>query len=275
MRIDLSIRDINYAKTVLYWTVEKDINEDVNKFNYIVQISESPNGPWQDLFTPGIYAFGYIDTTTQRGMIDQRIYYRIQAINEIDGSKFYSSSVISINNESNYISNYIAEQEQLLLRRFNGREVLLFARRKFGNRCPDCYSDIDRKVTKSKCSSCFGTTYEGGFFAPIKIFIQADPKSESVDKNDYQVQEQEMLTCWTSNEIVLASGDMIVTLKNTIQRYEIVRVTPTSLHDNLVRQILVLNLLRADRPEQLLTVDSSMYILDEFNVFRKTWRQGW
>ena len=93
MRIDLSIRDINYAKTVLYWTVEKDINEDVNKFNYIVQISESPNGPWQDLFTPGIYAFGYIDTTTQRGMIDQRIYYRIQAINEIDGSKFYSSSV--------------------------------------------------------------------------------------------------------------------------------------------------------------------------------------
>lgn len=275
MRIDLELRDIDFSKTVLYWTVEKDNGEDVNHFLYNVQISESINGPWLNVTQESINAFGYVDTITQRGMIDQRIYYRIEAINVNNNNKFYSSPVVSINNEENTIASCIAENEKLLLRRYNGKDALLYARRKFGNRCSACYSDIDRKSIKAKCDKCFGTTYEGGYFAPVSIRIQSNPKTEAIDKNDYQVNEQENLQCWTSNEIIIAPGDLVVTLKNGIKRYEVNAVTPSSLNYYLVKQILSLTTVRADRPEQLLKVDSSLYTVEEFNVFRRAWRQGW
>lgn len=275
MRINLELRDVTAMKTVLYWTAEKDLNENANHFVFIPQISESPAGPWAPLFNDPINAYGYIDTITQRGMVDQRVYYRIKGINKDDNSLFYSEPQISINSEKNCLANYIAENEQLLLRRYNGHDMLLFAKRKFGNRCPDCYSEIDRKVIRSKCSTCFGTTWEGGFFYPVMMRLQTDPKTESAQKTPYGKQEQEQLTGWTSNEIIIAQGDLLVNLKNTIQRYEVTHVTPTSLHDSIVKQILVLNILRPDRPEQLLQVNSDDYKTDEFNIFRRSWRQGW
>ena len=275
MKINLEIRDVNAFKTVLYWTVEKDFKENANHFGFIPQLSESPNGPWLSLFKDPISAYGFIDTETQRGMIDQRLYYRIKGINKDNNSIFYSQPVISISNENNCIANYISENEQLLLRRYNGHDMLLFARRKFGNRCPDCYSEIDRKVIKSKCPTCYGTTWEGGYFAPLLIQIQTDPKTETSEKSPYGKHEQEQLTGWTSNEIIIAPGDLLVNIKNTIQRYEVILVTPTSLHDTTVKQMLTLNILRPDRPEQLLQVNSNDYITNEFNIFRKDWRKGW
>ena len=51
MLIRLECRNIDYSQTVLYWAVEPEFKEDVNSYGYIIQISESPNGEWIDLFS--------------------------------------------------------------------------------------------------------------------------------------------------------------------------------------------------------------------------------
>lgn len=273
MRIDLQVRDVDYNKTVLAWNVEIDAKENINLFGYIVEISESPNGPYIPLFSQPIYhAYGYVDRETQRGMVDQRLYYRIKAI-YVTGKEFYSDPITLFDEHPNYLSRAISRYESLLLRRYNGQEALHFARRKFGPRCSNCYSDIDRKVIKSKCPYCFGTTYQDGFFAPVKIKINPDPQTKIADRHEYGVNENFNLSGWTSNDVVIEALDIIIFLQKNSERYRVEAVTPTSIKNATVRQILTFTRLPLDSPEQQLLADTESYNLDEFNVFRRDWRQ--
>jgi hypothetical protein len=273
MQIRLEARNTTYEETIFFWTVEPDIREIVAQFGYILELSESPNGPWTPLFTDPIYAFGFSDKVTQRGMVDQRLYYRIMGV-DLNSHVFYSNLVCLFDEESNYITDYISTQEQLLLRRFNGQECLHFARKKFGDRCPICYDQSLGKTITPKCRACFGTTFNNGYFAPVKIEINTDPKAKQTDKNDYGVTEQTALSGWTSNRVIIESDDIVVFFKKPSERYLIGSVTPTSIAGNTVRQMLSMTQLKADHPAQLLKVDMDAYTLDEFSIFRREWKQS-
>ena len=103
MLLRLSVRNIDITDTVLFWEAEPEAREDVSKFGYIIEISESVEGPWIQLFTDPIYAYGYIDKQTQRGMIDQRLYYRIHAYG-INNEEFFSEPVCLSENERDFKS---------------------------------------------------------------------------------------------------------------------------------------------------------------------------
>jgi len=273
MRLDLNIRDVDFNRTVMAWNVEADVDEDINLFGYIIEISESPEGAWTPVFQTPIYnAYGYLDTTTQRGMVDQRLYYRVTAINN-NGKQFSSDPICLFDEDQNYISKAIARNESLLLNHLNGQEALLFARKKFGKRCSNCYSDIDRKVTRSKCPICFGTTWEGGFYMPVRIKVNPDVQVKSVNRDETGSHENETLTGWTSNDIIIESLDVLVFLQKNSERYLIQAIVPTAIKNATVRQQLTMNRLRLDAPEQQLLADTEAYTLDEFNVFRREWRQ--
>ena len=272
MRLSLNTREIDYNKTVLYWEAEPDIKEDLNFFTFLVQISESPEGPWTNVFTDPIHAFGFIDTITQRGMADQRLYYRVVGL-DYDGTPTISNLISLADEQDNYISRYIKKQQQLQLKRLNGRDCLHYARRKFGPRCHHCYDPIDRKVTRSKCPFCFGTTYKGGFFAPIKIHVNFDTAQKSIDKNEYEVTESIQVGAWTTCEAIIENGDVIIALKNPDVRYLATGITPSTIQDAVTRQLLILTQVVADRVEQLIPIDYNAYTLEEFLVFRREWNR--
>ena len=58
MLIRLEHRGITYSDTILIWSIEPEVHESIVNFGYIVEVSESPEGPWISLFTDPIYAFG-------------------------------------------------------------------------------------------------------------------------------------------------------------------------------------------------------------------------
>ena len=273
MQIRLECKDITYAEIVLFWSVEPEVKETVSHFGYIAQISESEDGPWISLYDDPIYAFGYVDKTTQRGMVDQRLYYRIMGV-DLNSHIFYSNPVCLFNEEGNNLTNYISEVESLMLRRYNGQDCLHFARKKFGDRCEICYDIVLKKSISPKCRSCFGTTFKNGYFAPVKILVNFNPQAKQTDKTDYGVNEQMGLSGWTSNKSIIESDDILIFLKKPSERYLINSITPTSLNGNTVRQILNLTQLKADHPGQLLNVNMSAYTLDEFSIFRRDWKQS-
>lgn len=271
MLINLQLKNVDYDKTILYWNVETEINENLHSFLYSVELSESSNGPWTALFEDPIHAYGFVDKMTQRGMVNQRIYYRIKAINIADGSESYSEPICVSEEETNYLTQFISKQENLQLRRYNGQECLHFSRKKFGDRCKECYDKVARKCIKPNCSLCFGTTYQSGYFYPTKIYVNLDPQAKVIDKHENGVSENYSLGGWTSNEAIIEADDLLIFLKKPSQRCIVSQVTPTSLNGATVRQILGLTELKADHPTQKIKVDIEAYSLDEFNVFRREW----
>lgn len=271
MNIYLEIRNVNHDKTVLFWSVEPDFNEDTNSIGYIPEISESPidNGEWISLTPSPIYnAYGFVDTITQRGMMDQRLYYRIRTT---DGA--ISNKVCLSCEEQNYISSYIVDCLSMAQRRCQGLEALLYPRKKFGKRCKNCYSHLDGKIIKAKCPSCYGTTYEGGYFAPVRVTFDKDIQQKTIDKNEYGVSENHTVTGSFTGDIVIEPGDLVIFLRKTFERYIIGSITPSSVYDAIIRQMVVMTQVRADAPEQLIPVDADAYSLEDYSIFRREWKR--
>lgn len=63
----------------------------------------------------------------------------------------------------------ILRDEYILMKKLAGMEYYLLKRRHFGTRCTDCYDSITRTVVKSNCSTCYGTSWDGGYFTPVAM----------------------------------------------------------------------------------------------------------
>ena len=63
----------------------------------------------------------------------------------------------------------IMRDEYVLMKKLAGQEYYLLKRRHFGTRCTVCYDAATRKVLKSNCSDCYGTSWEDGYFNPVAM----------------------------------------------------------------------------------------------------------
>lgn len=61
----------------------------------------------------------------------------------------------------------ILREEYVLLKKLAGIEFYLLKRKHFGIRCTSCYDSRTREVTKSSCSDCYGTSWQGGYHEPV------------------------------------------------------------------------------------------------------------
>jgi len=64
----------------------------------------------------------------------------------------------------------------------NGIECNVFLKKTGGQRCVECFDHLKGRVTKSQCDNCYGTGYTGGFYIPIKAYINF-----SVDRKVSQI----------------------------------------------------------------------------------------
>jgi hypothetical protein len=63
----------------------------------------------------------------------------------------------------------ILRDEYIVLRALNGIEFFLLKRRHFGTRCTVCYDPASRRVLRSACPACYGTSWTNGYFTPILL----------------------------------------------------------------------------------------------------------
>lgn len=92
----------------------------------------------------------------------------------------------------------ILRDEYIRLRQLVGVEFLLLKRRHFGARCTKCYDPITREVTLSRCLMCYGTSFSGGYFAPVLILgapqtSQVQTEISPQTKDDIRMQRIQFL----------------------------------------------------------------------------------
>lgn len=164
------------------WTVLSPPSTGVDHFK--LERSGSPEGPFE-LVVDNITDFHFFDdlrsapvpltsTDLRENLsflsLSRAVYYRATVI-AVDATTATATRVVGPDNLS---------RKLLLLRRkmqrdlaiafkFNSRDLAILKRKHWGIRCNDCFDRLTKRVTVSKCDTCYGTSYEGGYFSPVRV----------------------------------------------------------------------------------------------------------
>lgn len=137
------------------------------------------------------------------------------------------------------IASEIQRREYMLLSKFAGIKSFFFKKRNFGMRCTRCWNETQEKVMDDHCPVCFGTSWEGGYFDPLPLFVQYDASPNSKLKSFHGDMEPNSISGWTialpeihADDVIIRTGDFIP--------YKIVAVTSTELQTRPVRQTMSL-----------------------------------
>jgi hypothetical protein len=78
--------------------------------------------------------------------------------------------------------NVRARQHAMLRERFVGYDCAILVRRRFGARCPSCYSRQGRGAVLGKCVNCYGTGWDGGYHTPIfdSVLLRAGGEQQAI-----------------------------------------------------------------------------------------------
>lgn len=135
------------------------------------------------------------------------------------------------------IANEIQRREYLLLSKFAGTKAFFFRRKTYGIRCPRCWDAKTEKVMDDHCEICYGTSFEGGYYDPLPLFIQFDITATNKQKTYQGVLEPNNLNGWTISMPEITSDDVIVRVAGW-NVYRVISSNPTELQTVPVRQLL-------------------------------------
>jgi hypothetical protein len=164
----------------LQWVVESPtVNPIVNTK---IERAGSPEGPYE-LVIDGVVGFHFYDDlrnlpapasgNTRENLnflsLSRQVYYRITVT---DSAGVSSAGIRSLGaglpRRQMLLKRKILRDERIGFK-FNGTQFAVLKRRHWGTRCKVCFDLLTKRVTRSKCNECYGTGFEGGYWAPVRI----------------------------------------------------------------------------------------------------------
>lgn len=149
------------------------------------------------------------------------------------------------------IADEIQRREFMLLSKFAGVKAFLFKKRHYGQRCHRCWNNDYEKIVDDNCPVCYGTSWEGGYFDPIPIFMQFTVNPTVKIKSYIGETEPNSIEAWTISNPTIISDDVIVRLGD-FEMYRVIDKNETQLQTKSVRQIITLTQLSKSDVEYLL-----------------------
>lgn len=228
-----------YKQVSVEWSVPADWGPCL--FN--VYFSQVEDGEFVKLNSTPINGTYLIDITTQEYSKTRRGFYVVEAILQNSNNVTIRSDPASwFDNQRRWVelrSIEVQRREYWLLSRFAGIKSYLFRRRNYGQRCRTCWNPTYEKVMDDHCPDCLGTSFEGGYFNPAPLYVQYDATPDEKQKTYIGDYEPNQIGGWTISIPIIRPDDVIVRT-GSWGIYKVLRITPTELQGNSVRQIMVL-----------------------------------
>jgi hypothetical protein len=216
----------------LQWTVVASA-AGAGPFNFTVLRSGSPTGSFETVASSLGDVYTYRDTTPLLVGNDKVVYYQI-----VSGafSSRVVSSMMALPRQKFLIWRKIINDEKVMLSKGNGIPVAIFKRKHWGPRCTTCIDPKTLRILVKNCLSCFGTTFEGGYFSPVPTLAKIAPSAPGTDfTTDTSVPEVEAANMFLHPFPLVRRGDIVVEPATNI-RWEIVSEQPTEILRNPVHQ---------------------------------------
>lgn len=266
-----------YPRAVfVQWKVTPD-NAVTGTYSFSVERSGSPEGPWTQVATlqdsvSVTDSFETPDKTSDETnllSLQRSIYYRVTATDprntvavslpvDLDGliagdTKQQDRAPDPHRRRQILLRRKILRDETVAFRALNGIQLKVLKRKHFGTRCTVCYDKLTRATVRSQCPICYGTSWVGGYFAPISTLGRLAPSPTqtsltSEGKSDINTTQLTLL-----NYPKVERDDVIAEL-NGNTRWLVQQVAPTELKRVVVHQRVFVVELPRGSPEYNLPI---------------------
>lgn len=223
---------------ILTWTVPASFGS----CGFDVFRSDTEYGPWEKLNENKLVDIASFLIT--RGVKDSKFisnFFVVECTPTI-GRKIKSEVITLDNKRSTWVelrAREIQRREWLLLRKFVGVKTLIFRRKTFGKRCPECWDEKTGKTLKDNCPTCLGTSFEGGYFPGHPTLFQYEPTSNNAVFGYQGKVESNQIPAWTISYPTIATFDLVLRVPDS-KIYRVDLVQTTELQTVTVRQLMTL-----------------------------------
>lgn len=233
---NLKVRSLDVRRMEVSWDTT-DAYADPRDFTMEVQRSESPEGPFDPVSPPFEDRFVFVDSSIPLAENSRQLWYRLKIVHKASQSTDFTEARTN-DADPDLVAQYIRRTQMVGLTQAFGRQVWFFKRRTFGMRCPSCWSAQLGQRTRSRCESCYDTSFLRGYFDPIELWMQIDPSPKQKTATEYQVQNQITTTARTGFYPNISQNDVLVEAEN--KRWRVIGVTQTERLRATVHQELTL-----------------------------------
>lgn len=260
-------RPLTVTAAEISWTIVPT-DEPLIHTRFHVLRSESPEGPYVDVSGPLVNTFTHIDRVNLKQKFNT-VSWRIRAdhlptgvsVTYPDGTPSeafkmhpnFDRVVFEGDFKQDYTAIEIVRRNNLLLRRFTGRLLAYFPVKTQGPRCPTCWDNTKKRASISGCPECYGTTFAGGYYNQINVFVDVNPSPNVVQVANFGKLEVNTTAMFMSNFPIAKPNDLIV--EPTNRRWRVVQVNTVTQKRYTVQQYLQAEEIEKSDPEFLLPVD--------------------
>lgn len=162
--------------TRVEWTLHPQFSE-AGPYTFQLQAGRTGNpdaDDWTDVGAAVVDTYFVVDSSKRVYGKKQWTHYRVTVTSSASGADTYASkpqpATGNLNKKDWLRSKAILRNEDIRLRKEAGQEGYLLKRRLYGTACPDCLDYQTGEVRNPQCSTCYGTGFTDGYFAPYGCF---------------------------------------------------------------------------------------------------------
>ncbi len=243
----------------------------VGEFLVDVDRSGSPDGPWEALGIALRDAYSYLDEyfnlppgenpgAEHAGLnffsLSRDVYYRV-TVTPDTGDAFVSDPTPiepGLDRRTRLLKRKMLRDASIGFRKLNGIPIAVLKRKHWGPRCTYCYDATLREATIEHCPVCFGTAFEGGYWAPVIISGRRTPAPVQTQLTAHGDSDVKVLSFIILDYPHLEHKDVLVDLRRN-DRYRVEVVTSTELRGVAVHQTISASELGRNSVEYSIHVD--------------------
>jgi hypothetical protein len=232
--IDVSVFNLDYL--VVSWAI-KPTTETIPDYRFSVWRSNSHGGDFKRVVDDLTDTFVYKDPKVKLRSKKRQYFYKVSVYDNSNPSVEVFSDVETHPKKPDVLALEIIRRNDLLLKNFVGVDSYHYARRDWGQRCPECWDYIKQRKVKSNCMVCFNTGFIGGFHTPVSARINFNPSTKMIRHAQFEM-EPNQTAAWMSNFPIVNPKDVIV--EDGRKRWRVVNVNRTEKLRMPVHQVLQL-----------------------------------
>lgn len=155
----------------LTWEMDRHLI-DVGPYSFQLQVGHTAledADDWVDVGAPVVDTYTVTDTTKRLFGKTLDVHYRLELTTSTDTYISHAVSCEGLLSKRDWLTwQEVLRKERLRHSTLTSVKGYLLKARRYGTPCPVCLDEYTEEVSKSKCMTCYGTGFEGGYFTPLE-----------------------------------------------------------------------------------------------------------
>ena len=267
----LKVTILSLNRILVQWSIDPT-DDDLSKFRFTLARSNSPGGPFDRIAPDLTNVFQFIDEAEQMKSNWRKIYYQL-SVRDVRTQATLLVGPATAEDLPDATLLEIRRRTDLYLTRFVGIPAGLLIQKTFGQRCSSCWDYVKSRVKSSRCLSCYGVGFLGGYFPQVNFPLASSPSPELVSILETGEKQPNQTNFWTGFYPAASPRDIIVEFRDQ-KRWRVVTVGKTERLRVRSRQIMSVVEVNRNDVEYEIPITPWEFPAETFLGFRQPYGSG-